>query len=69
MGKQKTRQRPDIQTTQENIERHEHILCQSDTCRNVIAAWSLPKGLFRKEKVLCSRCRKEATHEQRDREG
>lgn len=49
MGKQKTRQRPMIESVQKNIKRDEHQDCATPGCRNVVAIWSKYK--------TCSLCR------------
>jgi len=49
-GKQKTRRRPDIVNIQmDRQKRHEHQLCETPGCRNVIAIWAKYKR--------CSWCR------------
>lgn len=50
MGKQKTRQRPTIESVQkQHVNREEHPQCATPDCRNVVAVWSKHK--------LCSLCR------------
>lgn len=48
-SKQKTRRRPDIQSTQLQVKRDEHPLCVTPGCHNVVAIWSKYKR--------CSLCR------------
>lgn len=53
--KAQTRVRVQVQTEREYIERDEHLLCQTEGCRNVIAVWALR----RRDIPICSRCRRD----------